>query len=377
MAHLFLSAGDASGVAIGAQLMRTLKERLPGVTFAGLGGPAMVEEGMRLLYDPASYSAMWLWGNLRRVPEHIKVLRRCEEDWERQRPDAVIAIDYQAFHLFLGTRARARGLPVVHFVGSQFWGRRYWTLEPARRAYSHVLLIHEFEKPYYDAAKIPATYVGYPMFERLRQESLDPELIGRLRRLPSPRLALLPGSRRLEIKSSLPLMLEVARGLEPRPYLLVSEGHPQKGRRVRRTVARSGLEGEVFSGSLGEILSAADLALVTSGSATMEAVYHGCPSVILYRIHPFSYFIAKPHIVGFFAKPNLIAGREIVPEFLLGSFNPRPVAEQARRLLRDASAREEQRRDFAALKERLLGGPVPSQAAADVVVRTLRQAAAP
>ena len=372
--HLFLSSGDPSGVAIGAGLMRTLKTHAPGITFAGLGGDEMVAEGMRLIMDPATKSAMWLMGNLKRVPLHAKMRRLSQEDWERSRPDALITIDYQAFHLFLGTSAQERGIPVIHFVGSQFWGRRYYTLGPIRRAYSHVLLIHEFEKPYYDEAGIDATYVGYPLFERLQHRELNAERLEYLRTLPTPRLALLPGSRHLEITASLPVMLEVAQRMQPRPYLLVSQGHPHKRSRVQRMLADSGMPGEVFDGAVGEILTEAELALITSGTATMEALYYGCPSVVIYRLHPFTYFIGKPHTPGFIAMPNLLAREEIVPEFLMGSRNPKRVAAAAQSLLDNADERDEQRRHFKEIKQRVLSGPVPSQAAAEVVLRIIGRA---
>jgi lipid-A-disaccharide synthase len=363
--RVFLSAGEPSGVALGATLMRTLKRRLPGgVTFAGLGGPAMLEEGLELIYDPARTAAMWLWGNLKRIPAHRRALRACEEAWERARPDVVVTIDYQAFHLFVGTRARARGIPVVHYVGSQFWARRYYTLEPIRRAYSHVLVIHEFEKPYYDAAKIPSTFVGHPLFERLRPP--DPHLLARLEALPRPRLALLPGSRHSEITACLPVMADAARRLRPRPTLVVSAGRRESRAFIERGL--KGLDAHVADFSTAEILKSSDAALITSGSASMEAVFYDCPAVVLYRLSPLSYFFAKPHITCFIAQPNLVAGKEVVPEFLLASASGRRVAAAAQRLLDDEGARGAQRREFAAIRERLQHGRPPSEVAADVVL---------
>ena len=366
MVRIFLSAGEPSGVAIGATLMRTLKARLPDVSFAGLGGPAMQAEGLRVIYDPTQTATMWLWGNLKRIPAHRKALRACREDWKREPPDLVITIDYQAFHLYVGTYARAQGLKVLHFVGSQFWGRRYYTLKPIARAYDHVLLIHEFEKPYYDRAGIPATFVGHPLFERLRERKLDRDLVQRLESRPAPRLAILPGSRHAEILHSLPTMLAAAARLETKPHLIVSAAREASRPFIEKELAQSGLPGEVVDLASGEILSVADLALITSGSATMEAVYYGCPAVVMYRIHPLSYFFAKPQITGFIAQPNLIAQREIVPELLLGSNNPEPVAIAAQHLLKSRPARDAQLREFKALRQRLLKGPVPSQKAADV-----------
>ena len=371
MTRIFLSAGEPSGVAIGATLMRTLKRRIERVAFAGLGGRAMIDEGMRLIYDPAQTAAMWLWGNLKRIPAHRRALKACVADWERERPDLVITIDYQAFHLYVGTRARALGIPVLHFVSSQFWGRRYYTLAPIRRAYSHVLLIHEFEKRYYDEAGIPATFVGHPLFERLDERPLDKGLLERLEALPRPRLGLLPGSRHSEIVGSLPVMLDAARHLEPRPRVLVSCARPQSEELVRRRLAASGLEAEVVDLGSGEILKASDLSLITSGSASMEAVYYGCPAVVLYRLSPLSYFIAKPLITCHIAQPNLIAGREIVPEFLVASRDATPVADAAQRLLESAAARDRQREAFTAIRAKLLSGPRPSEAAADVALRLL------
>jgi len=369
MPRVFLSAGEPSGVAIGATLMRTLKRRLGDtVSFAGLGGPAMLEEGLRLIYDPAATATMWFWGNLKRIPAHRRALRACEEDWKRERPDVVVTIDYQAFHLFVGARARALGIPVVHFVGSQLCARRYYTLEPIRRAYSHVLVIHEFEKPLYDAAGIPATFVGHPLFERLASRPLDDALLARLDALPRPRLGLLPGSRHGEIVSCLPVMLDAARRLSPRPHLVVSSGRRDSRPFIEERLFAAGLDGEVLDFSSGEILSRCDAALITSGSASMEAVFYDCPAVVLYRLSPLGYFFAKPHITCAIAQPNLIAGREVVPEFLLAGRSGRRVAAAARRLLGDEAARDAQRREFAAIRSRLLAGPRPSELAADVVL---------
>jgi len=369
--RIFLSAGEPSGVAIGAMLMRTLKQRLRGdVSFAGLGGPAMLDEGLRQIYDPASTAAMWLWGNLKRIPAHRRALRACEEDWRRERPDVVVTIDYQAFHLYIGAHARALGLPVVHCVGSQFWARRYYTLQPIRRAYSHVLVIHEFEKAYYDKAGIPATFIGHPLFERLRPP--DPLLLRSLEALPGPRLALLPGSRRSEITACLPVMLDAARRLSPRPTLLVSAGRGESRAFIERQI--KGLDALVVDFSTAEILGSSDAALITSGSASMEAVFYDCPAVVLYRLSPLSYFFAKPHITCAIAQPNLVAGRMIVPEFLLVTNSGRAVAKAAQRLLEDEGARAAQRREFAAIRERLLKGRKPSEVAADVVLDYARRA---
>jgi len=375
--RIFLSAGEPSGVNIGATLMRTLRRRLPEVGFAGLGGPAMVAEGLRQIYDPAKTATMWLWGNLKRVPAHRRALRECIADWERERPDLVVTIDYQAFHLFLGTAARERGIPVLHFVSSQFWARRYWTLEPIRRAYDHVLCIHEFEKPYYDRAGIPATFVGHPLLERLEGRSLDAALLERLAATPRPRLGILAGSRRAEIRGNLPVMLDAARRLDPRPHLLVSCGQAESRAFVEEQVAASGLAAEVLDFSSGEILHAADLALITSGSASMEAVYYGCPCCVIYRLGKLSYFFAKPHIATFIGQPNLIAGEELAPEFLLHGASGRAVAAAAQRLLSDPAAAAHVRERFAAMRAHLLEGAPPSERAADVVESMLAAARAP
>jgi len=372
MKRIFLSAGEPSGVGIGATLMQTLKRRLEGdVSFAGLGGPPMIDEGMRLIYDPAKTAAMWLWGNLKRIPAHRRALKACIADWERERPDVIVTIDYQAFHLFVGSNARARGIPVVHFVSSQFWARRSYTLEPIRRSYSHILCIHEFEKAYYDRERIPATFVGHPLFERLEDRKLDAGLAKRLDGMPRPLLGILPGSRHNEIVGSLPVMLDTARSLNPKPSLVISVGRPQSRPFVEKTVAAAGLDAEIVDYASGEILGAADVALITSGSATMEAVYYGCPAVVVYRLSPISYFLARPHLACDIAQPNLIAGRRIVPEFLMPWRGVGKLAAAAQHLLDDEDARNKQRTEFAIMRKRLLAGPKPSEAAADVVLSFL------
>jgi len=366
-----MSAGEPSGVNIAVGLMRTLKDRMDGIEFVGLGGPEMVEEGMRQIWDPAPSAAMWLWGNLKRIPAHRKALRDCIADWERDRPDLVITIDYQAFHLYLGSAARERGIPVLHCVSSQFWARRFWTLEPIRRAYDHVLCIHEFEKPYYDRAGMQATFIGHPLFERLTQRELDEARIDGIRALAAPRICLLPGSRRGEIRNNLPVMLDAARRLPQPPHLVVSCGRPDSRPLIEELVAGSELPTEVIDFATGEILTACDAAMITSGTASMEAVYYGCPCVIIYRVDLINYYLAKPHIASMIGQPNLIAGREVAPEFLMATGSGKKVGAALQRVLADPS---EQLEAFARIRSQLLDGPTASERAADVVESMLNPA---
>lgn len=364
--RIFLSAGEPSGVHIAARLMRALRARRADIRFAGLGGAGMVAEGMRQIADPSETATMWLWGNLKRIGSHRRALDACVEDWKRERPDVLVTVDYQAFHLYVGTRARALGIPVVHMVGSQFWARRYHTLEPVRRAYSHVLLIHEFEKRFYDEAGIPATFIGHPLFERLEAREHDESVE---RRLAGRRLGVLPGSRGGEITGSLPVMLDAARALRPVPRVSVSLAHPASRPFVEEQVAASGLDAEIVPYGSGEILRTCDVALITSGSASMEAVYYGRPCAVVYRISPASYFFARPHIVCAIAQPNLVAGRAVVPEFLLWRRDASGVARAAQLLLDDEAARHDQTAAFEEIRKRLLAGPPPSEKAADVVLQ--------
>lgn len=366
MTRIFMSAGEPSGVNIAAALMRTLNERIGDIEFAGLGGQGMVDEGMHQIFDPARTATMWLWGNLQRIPAHRRALHDSIAYWEQHRPDLMITVDYQAFHLYLGSAARQRGIKVLHYVSSQFWGRRLWTLEPIRRAYDHVLCIHEFEKPYYDAAGIPATFVGHPLFERLRHRQLDQGLIDQVAALPSPKIALLPGSRRGEITKNLPLMLDAARRLQPSAHLVVSCGRPDSKPLIEELVAGCGIPVEVIDYGTGEALTACDAAMITSGSASMEAVYYGCPCVILYKIDLLNYYFAKPHIASYIGQPNLIAEREVAPEFLTPSGSGRKIAKALQHVLDSEDARRDQLDTFAAMKAHLLDGPPPTERAADV-----------
>jgi lipid-A-disaccharide synthase len=163
-------------------------------------------------------------------------------------------------------------------------------------------------------------------------------------------------------------MLDAARRLSPKPTLVVSSGRPES----RAFIERHAQGAHVVDFGTAEILSSSDAALITSGSAAMEAVYHGCPAVVVYRLSPLSYFFAKPHITCAIAQPNLVAGRTVVPEFLLPTRSGRRVAAALQRLLDDEPARAAQRREFAAIRERLLAGRKPSEMAADVVLSYLR-----
>jgi lipid-A-disaccharide synthase len=165
-------------------------------------------------------------------------------------------------------------------------------------------------------------------------------------------------------------MLDAARRLSPRPTLLVSAGRPESRGFIEESL--QGLDAHIVDFGTAEILTSSDLALITSGSASMEAVYYGCPAVVVYRLSPLSYFFAKPHITCAIAQPNLVAGREVVPEFLLVTNSGRAVARAAQKLLDDEGARAAQRREFGTIRERLLQGRKPSEVAADVVLSYAR-----
>jgi lipid-A-disaccharide synthase len=171
-------------------------------------------------------------------------------------------------------------------------------------------------------------------------------------------------------------MLNAAARLSPRPLLLVSSARPDSNGYIESQVRRTGLDAEILHRSPGEILSAADAALITSGSATMEAVYYACPTVVVYRLSRLSYFFAKPHIAGSIALPNLTAGRQIVPELVLASGRGEPVARAAQQLLDSEERQEAQRREFATIRERLLRERPASEIAADVVEQMLRSGVA-
>ncbi len=371
--RLLISCGEPSGDLYGGELLRHLRARRPGLDVFGLGGDQVAAQGAHLRAHVRDLAVV----GLVEVLTHLRHLRAVFADLlrevERAPPAAAVLVDYPDFNLRLAAQLQRRGVPVIYYVSPQLWAWRGGRMRDVRRHVARMLVIFPFEEALYRAAGVPVTFVGHPLVDLVRPEpdraaflreiGLDPE---------RPTLAILPGSRRKELAHNLPtlvaaLRLITARRPDVQPVLALAPSLP----RATVEAALGGAALTVVEGRTPAVVGSAALALVASGTATVETALLGTPMVVVYRLAPLTYALGRPFVrVARFAMVNLIAGRDVVPELIQGDFTPQRVAEEALRLLEDQARAERMRADLRAVRA-ALGAPGASARAADEVERLL------
>ena len=347
---VFLVAGEASGDAYGAQLIRELKREctLRGITLhtVGWGGDAMASEGMRLMTHIRDVSFMGFWEVAKHLPTILRNLRRVKDEVIRENPDMVITIDFPGFNMRLAKalrKARHNALR-VQWVAPQVWAWKAGRVKQLARDFDAVCPILPFEQESLTRAGVQVWNEGHPLLDLLPSEGASKRDLA---------LALLPGSRTQELKHHLPVMIQsaqegAAKGLWSLNKVVIA-GAP--GRTAEDYALASDAGIDVRFGQTHELLSRAQFAWVASGTATLEAALLGTPHALLYRTSALTYFLAKQLVkVKFIGLPNLLLGREVVPELIQDALHPSSLLEHA---TLDSST---QQRAFEELRS-VLGGP--------------------
>lgn len=316
-------AGEASGDLLGAGLMGELKQRLPGVHFEGIGGPHMQAAGCASLCDMDSLSVIGLEG-VARIPGVLRVRRRVAAHFLKNPPSMYIGIDAPDFNLRVERRLRAAGITTVHYVSPTVWAWRGYRIRTIHRAVDHMLTLFPFEAQYYRERRIPVTFVGHPLADEIA-ETYDVGAIRARLELPRDRIlvALLPGSRLGELRRHAALFVHTARWLHARhPELHFVAPFINAATRslFEEALARAGASDLPITRLLHqsrEALAAADVVLLASGTATLEAALLRKPMVVTYRVSALSELLIRTFShVRLYALPNHLAGRSLVPELL-------------------------------------------------------------
>lgn len=371
-ARIGIVAGEASGDLLGSRLIAALKARLPDAEFFGIGGPMMVSAGLDAWFPQEKLAVRGFVEVLRHFRELYAIRGALVKRMAALRPDVFVGIDSPDFNLGLERRLKARGVPTAHYVSPSVWAWRSGRIETIRRAVSHMLVLFPFEEGIYRDAGIPVTYVGHPLADEIPLAYDKAEIRAGLR-LPAgaPVIAMLPGSRQVELAEHAPVFVATARAvLQARPDarflvpLVTRETREIFETALWKAEARD-LPLSLLFGHAHDALAAADVALVASGTATLEAALLRCPMVVTYRANPISFAIAKRLVrIPYVALPNILAGEFVVPELLQEDATPENLAQALLNLLADKSVRAATAERFAALHEALRQGTGERAAAA-------------
>jgi lipid-A-disaccharide synthase len=370
--RIVISCGEASGDMYAGALVDEIKALRPRATFAGFGGERLAAAGAALLGDYRGLSVTGLSEALKVLPRSYGMYRRLLADARRHRPDVFVAIDFPDFNFRVASGMRRLGVPVVYYISPQLWAWRGGRMKTMRRIASRVLVIFPFEEPLYRDAGVPVTFVGHPLPELTTRVGDRAAFLRGLGLKPNaPLVALLPGSRPNEVQTILPTLVEAAElmaGELPDVQFLVARA-PHLDEALFAPLRRAAVEIPTVEGLTDHVLSAADVALTASGTATVQAAIHECPMVIVYRLSSLTYRLGKPFVrVNTFGMVNLIAGRRVAPELIQDDFTAEEVSRHALALMRDQPARERAREGLREVRAKL-GAAGASRRAAEEVLR--------
>jgi lipid-A-disaccharide synthase len=343
-------AGEASGDQLAAPLIAALKARRNPILFAGIGGPRMQAHGFDSHYPMEKLSVRGYAEVLRHYREIMGIRRRLTKALLDERPDVYIGVDASEFNLDIERKLKQSGIPAIHYVSPQIWAWRGWRVRRIARSVTRILVMFPFEPPLYERVGVPVTYVGHPLADLIPLEPNRLEARAALR-LPPGKLivALLPGSRRSELQYMAQSFVLAAHRFRQE----VADVHfvcPAVTRDTRDMFERAVHENQradlpltLLFGHSHEALAAADLALVASGTATLETALFKTPMVITYRQSPITWaLMRRMFYLPYVGLPNVLAGEKLVPELLQDEANPAALAGALLKLLRDTEAQRRQ-----------------------------------
>jgi lipid-A-disaccharide synthase len=374
---LFISAGEASGDMYAARLATALQKRLD-VALFGMGGPQMRAAGVDVVTDYKEVSVVGITEILRHLPSLIRAMRHLVAEAERRRPPFAILTDFPGFHLRLARKLRPLGVRNIYYICPQFWAWRPWRVRVVRRRFTQALCIFPFEEAFFGSAGVPTKFIGHPLVgavhpSQSREEFCPQQNLDAAR----PIVAILPGSRHAELAQHLPVIREACQRIQKeRPVQFVVAAAAASYVNELRAGWNPGLGVRVVEGQTYNALAAADAAIVSSGTATVEAALLDVPMVVIYRVTPLTALLAKPLVrTSYFSMVNLIAERRVVPELIQSDFTPERVAQEVLQLLNEPQAREELRAGLADVRARL-GPPGAVERAADAIASLVQAASA-
>ena len=362
-----LAAGEASGDMYAAELVTALRRRMPGLEAIGLGGAQSRAAGMETIVDMDRVSVMGLVEVIRHYPDLRRAMNEMVAALDERRPDLLILVDFQEFNQRLARAARARGIPVLFFVAPQVWAWRPGRARHFGRIADHLAVLFDFEQPLFERHGLPTTHVGHPLIDLIDREAPTREVARDELGLEqdTPVVGLLPGSRHGEIERLLPIFLAAAERLlatdASRRFLLPRAGSLEAEWLERQIAAASPSDAlyralRVLDGGSRTVMAASDALLVASGTASLEAALIGTPMVIAYRTNALTHAIARRLVrIEHIGLPNIVLGREAVPERIQHDATPARLAADMEALLNPAGAAA-QRADLAEIRERLGAG---------------------
>jgi lipid-A-disaccharide synthase len=372
---VMIMSGEASGDLHGANLALELRKQDPSITLYGVGSVRMKEAGVKMLADASLISVVGITEVLTHLRVICRVYATLKHFLKQERPDLLVLIDFPDFNIMLGKFAWKLGIPVVYYISPQVWAWRKGRIKTISRLVKAMIVVFPFEVPLYEKAGVDVRFVGHPLTDVVRSDLTKEQAKNKFGLDPKRRtVALLPGSRSSEIRNLLPDMLAAAAILAQRfndVQFVLPVAQTLDESFVRAFVEQGAVPVCMVKGNVYDVLKAADVAIVTSGTATLETGLMLVPMVIVYRTSALTYYLVKSlaRNVTHVGLVNIVAGKGLVPELIQKESTPRNMADAVSRMLSDALYHEELCKGLVEVRARL--GDAGASARVASVVREM------
>jgi len=374
---IFIVCGEPSGDLLAGSLAREIKKLDPGIKISGVGGTSLKNSGAEIFCDIKELSVMGFFDVLKKLPKFLKLKQLLLGKIRLDEPAAIILVDFSGFNLRLAKAINKR-IPVIYYVSPQVWASRENRVNSIRDFISKMIVLFKFEEEFYKKRGIQADWVGHPLLSLVQPGMEKQELIKNLGLDPSYKIvALLPGSRKQEIKQLLPLMLKAGQLINkeaPDTQFIIAKS-PNLDARIYRDECDkyNSLNLKIVDGKTYDCLNIADFCLVCSGTATLETAIMQKPFLIVYKMNLLNYLLYRPQVkIPYIGIVNIVAGKKIVPEFIQFNAQPEKIARACLGFLQDPRQTKRMLEDLAYLKS-ILGEPGAAERAAKIILDFLQR----
>ena len=371
---ILIIAGEASGDLHGAYLVKSLKKQIPQAQFFGMGGAKMLEAGVKIVYPIGDLAIIGISGVIMQLGKIKKLFGIMKEQLDELKPDLVILIDYPGFNLRFAKIAKKAGIPVIYYISPQVWVWGKSRIRTIKRNVDKMLVLFKFEEDLYKKHGVPAEFVGHPIVDIVKPSSPRQELKTEFGVPDGKVIALLPASRSSELKKVFPVMLESFKKIHAQfkdTTLLIAKYKGLPNQAYEAVLKGFDFPYKLVDGRPYDCVEASDMVIATSGSATLETAILEKPMIITYKVSVLTgicfLLLVRVKYVGL---PNIIAGKEIMPELLQYSATPGKIAREAMRMLSDPERLNQMKYELEKVKK-ILGPPGASDRAATAITKFL------
>jgi len=354
---ILVVAGEASGDLHGAGLLKELKKINPDLDFFGMGGDKMRKEGLKLLYHINQVSFMGLFEILSHLSFLRRVFKNMIEQIDSNKPDLAILIDYSGFNLRLAKKLKQKNIPMVYYISPQVWAWRKNRVHKIKKYVNKMIVFFPFEVDFYKNKGVKVELVGHPLVNLAKPVLQKEEFLKKIQvERNQTIIGLLPGSREQEIKKIFPVMLEACQILKNKlKNIKVAIGlAPTINKKLVLSRLNQNSDTQILENLTYDVMKYSDLLLVTSGTATVESALMETPMLVIYKTNFLTYFLAKLLVkVPYISMVNLIAQKQIVPEFIQSQASPHLIAREMERILQDKVKYQQTKQELSQIKSKL------------------------